>query len=213
MAFRASTTAVATARRFGTDACAGVAIIFALSLPVVTIALGGAVDLARAHAARQTLSEVASLACQFASLPGIVGVGDFAGGVNAAGQTAYRTKVNDFIARTLRMQRFEYPQTTDDPFTFVPHGQAEIHLTASVPTAFLAIARLPVVSVDAAVHCFDQPPASEDGGASIARVTDGATSDPPYRSAPSYREQLAQRRGPPPVTRFCNPSLGPCKLW
>ena len=125
MAFRASTTAVATARRFGTDARAGVAIIFAVSLPVVTIALGGAVDLARAHAARQTLSEVASLACQFASLPGVVGVGDFAGGVNAAGQTAYRTKVNDFIARTLRMQRFEYPQTTDDPFTFVPHGQAE----------------------------------------------------------------------------------------
>jgi Flp pilus assembly protein TadG len=202
MAFGGKMAAIATWRRFGFDARGGVAIIFAFSLPMLTIALGGAVDLSRAYAARQTLSEVATLACQYASRPSVVGSGDFANSISAAGQAAYRKRVTDFIGKTLSTQNFQYPQTTLEPFTFVPHGPADIRLTATVPTSFMAIAQIATVPVAAAVHCFDQPLAGEEGRGMLALATEGATMDP------AYREQLAQRQGLLQAIRFCNSPRG-----
>ena len=142
--------------RFKRDPRGNVAVIFAFSLVTLAVALGGAVDLARAYSARQKLAEVASLACQYASRPSVIQT-DATNYSGANGQAAYSTAVVNFITSSLQAQNFQYTQTTTAPFTSTQNGPANVNLTASVPTTFLQVVRIMQVPVSATAHCYDAP--------------------------------------------------------
>ena len=62
----------ASLRRFGSDGSGQIVIIFALASTAIVVAVGSGIDLSRAYVARQKLSEVATLTCQFANRSSIV---------------------------------------------------------------------------------------------------------------------------------------------
>jgi Flp pilus assembly protein TadG len=145
-------------KRFRRDPGGNVAAVFAFSAVTLIVALGGAIDLARAYNAQQKLMEVATLACQYANRPSVIqtDANDY-GGSN--GQSAYNAAVTKFIATSLEAQKFEYTQTTNPPFTSTQNGPADVTLTADVPTTLMQIAQITQVPISASVHCFDAPSA------------------------------------------------------
>jgi Flp pilus assembly protein TadG len=165
IAFRSMFGKLPALRRFCRAERGNVAIVFAFSLITLAVALGGGIDLARAYSARQKLSEVATLACQYASRPSVIqtDASDYSG---SNGQSAYKTAVTNFITSSLQAQNFPYPQTTATPFSSVQNGPANVSLTASVPTTFMQIAAITQVPVSASAHCYDS-------SASIMQVAAG----------------------------------------
>lgn len=135
-------------RRLGADRSGSVAMMFGFAAIAVITAVGGGIDLGRAYLARQKLSEVATLACQYASRPTVTSqIG--------SGGTVYSTSVNNYITAALTSQKFNYTQTNATPFTYIPGAAADVSLAASVPTTFMRIARLTQMSVGATSHCYD----------------------------------------------------------
>jgi Flp pilus assembly protein TadG len=146
----------ASTARFRRDTGGNVAIVFAVSVTVITVALGGAFDLSRAFSARQRLVEVATLACQYASRPSVIQTDawDYSG---SNGGATYSSKVTGFIASSLQGQKFQYAQTTPSPFTYIQNGPANVSLTASVPTTLMQVAQIMQVPISASIHCYDSP--------------------------------------------------------
>ncbi len=99
------------ARRWRSDRSGNIAIIFAASSVALLLAFGGAVDLGRAYAAKQKLSQTATLACQFASRPSIIDTST-ASYSGANGGSTYSANVKNFITQSLAAQKFAYTQTT-----------------------------------------------------------------------------------------------------
>jgi Flp pilus assembly protein TadG len=151
---RSRLTTASLLARFRANVGGNVAIVFAFSVITITVALGGAVDVARAYSARQKLVEVATLACQYASRPSVIQTDatDYSG---QNGQAAYTTAVTNFITSSLKAQNFQYAQTTGTPFSSTQNGPANVNLTASVPTTIMQIAQIMQVPVSASVHCYD----------------------------------------------------------
>lgn len=138
------------------DESGQVAILFGLTITGLVLATGGGVDLSRAYQARQKLSEVATLACQYASRPSVVQMGSSTYTAPSGGPT-YSSAVGAFIQGALASQNFHWPQTTQPPFSYTANGPASVALSAAVPTAFMQLAGVSDIAVGATAHCYDNP--------------------------------------------------------
>jgi Flp pilus assembly protein TadG len=132
------------------DAGGGVAIIFALSATALIAFLGAGLDLSRALVARQQLSNVATMACQYSTRPLVYAVAYS----NNNGVQTYQTQVNSFVTQSLASQHFSLTQSTSTPFTFSGlGGTGQVNLTATVPTLFLPIVSINSLPVNVAITC------------------------------------------------------------
>ncbi len=132
------------------DAQGGVAIIFALSATALVAFLGAGLDLSRAVVARQELSNVATMACQYSTRPSVYSVAYS----NSNGVQTYQTQVNSFITQSLSNQNFTLTQSTSTPFTYAALGSAgQVSLSASVPTLFLPIVSINSLPVSVTISC------------------------------------------------------------
>ncbi len=123
---------------------------------MIVTAAGAGMDLSRAYLARQKLSEVATLACQYASRPSILQT-SLASYTGSNGGTSYVTAVNNYITQSLSSQNFILSQTNGSPFTYTQGGAANVTLTATVPTTFMQIAQVTTIPITATSHCYDSP--------------------------------------------------------
>jgi Flp pilus assembly protein TadG len=155
-----------TTRRFCADKSGQIAVIFALSSVMIMLAAGGGMDLSRAYLARQKLSEVATLACQYASRPSTVET-SLASYSGSNGGATYVTAVTNFITSNLQTQNFILSQTNSSPFTYTQGGAANVTLSATVPTTFMQIANVTTIPITVTTHCYDTP------AAVIERVPNG----------------------------------------
>ena len=142
----------AEGRRFRRADGGQIAILFGLASTAILLAAGSGMDLSRAYSARQKLSEVAVLACQYASRPVIAQTASQNNGAT------YTSSVNSYITAALSTQQFGLTQGTASPFTFIQNGAANVNLTANVPTAFMQIAGVTQMPIAATSHCYDTPP-------------------------------------------------------
>jgi Flp pilus assembly protein TadG len=152
--------------RFGSDTRGNIALIFGLSAVMIFTSMGAGLDLSRAYLARQKLSEVATLACQYASRPAIVDTST-ASYNGTGGGTTYSTQVTNFITTAWQNQNISLTQTNGTPFTYTQGGPANVTLAASVPTTFMQIAGFSTIPLQVQVHCYDTP------SSVLQRVPDG----------------------------------------
>jgi Flp pilus assembly protein TadG len=131
-----------------------VAILFAICSPILVLGVGGGIDLARAYAGSQELTQVANLGCQFASRPSIIQLASQSGG----GPT-YVSKVNGFITASLTSQHFAFTQSNSTPFSYTANGPANVTLNSTVPTVFSQIVHVTTIPISATAHCYDTPSA------------------------------------------------------
>ena len=170
---------------FRRDASGQIIILFALMSTVLVFAGGAGIDLMRAYQARQILSNVATLACQYASTPAIarLAVPDPTG---ARTQPDYAATVNAYIASALATQKFGWTQTNAPAFTYVRNGRADVRLVSSVPTSLTRVLRIQQVPVAATIHCYDSPatipPPVTDPG---TLVDEGGEAGPPGAAPPT----------------------------
>jgi len=139
-------------RSLRSNSAGNVAILFALASPVLMMAVGGGIELARTYNAGQKLTEVADLACQYASRPSII---QYASSSN--GGSTYVSKVTSFITASLQSQNFPYTQTNGSPFSYTANGPANVTLTSTVPTIFAGIVHVSTIPITASSHCYDSP--------------------------------------------------------
>ena len=151
-------------RRFGLDTSGNVAIIFVVASSVMLLATGAGVDLARAYFARQKLSQVATMTCQYATRPSAV---------NTGANAYYVAGVNTFASNALTTQNWP---ASDLP-TGGPNGTSSTYFTATgagasnntqeptgtaelwykMPTTFMKMFAVNQITVHAVMSC--QPPA------------------------------------------------------
>jgi len=139
-------------RRLRAANAGNVAMIFALTSPMILMAVGGGIELARAYNGSQELTQVADLACQFASRPSIVQYAN-----SSSTSATYTSKVASFITASLQSQNFPYSQTNGTPFTYTQGGAANVNLTSSMPTVFAGIVHVNSIALSAQSHCYDSP--------------------------------------------------------
>ena len=130
--------------------------VFALTLVLIVIAAGGAIDLFGAYQNRQKLAQVAVLACQYASRPSIIQTASSSYSGTGGGAT-YVNNVNSFITNSLSSQGFTLSQATGSPFTYTTGGTSDVALSANVPTTFMTMFGINTMPVSVATHCFDSP--------------------------------------------------------
>jgi hypothetical protein len=120
---------------------------------MIMTAAGAGMDLSQAYLARQKLSEVATLACQYASRPQVIqtSVPSYSG---SNGGATYTSQVNSFITKTLASQNFQLTQTNSSPFTYTQNGSASVSLSATVPTAFMKIASVQTIPISITTNCY-----------------------------------------------------------
>jgi Flp pilus assembly protein TadG len=136
--------------RLWRDAQGSVAIIFALSAVALIAFLGAGLDLSRAYVARQELSNVATLTCQYSNRPLVYEVAYS----NNNGVATYAAQVNAFATQSLANQNFKLTQTNATPFTYAALGStAQVNLAASMPTLFLPIVAINSIPVTVTVTC------------------------------------------------------------
>jgi Flp pilus assembly protein TadG len=145
-----------TLTRFGSDTRGNIALIFGLSAVMIFTAVGAGLDLSRAYLARQKLSQVATLACQYASRPAIVDTST-ASYNGSGGGTTYSSQVASFITTAWQNQNIGLTQTYGTPFTYTQNGPANVTLAASVPTTFMQIAGFTTIPLQVQAHCYDTP--------------------------------------------------------
>jgi len=145
-----------TLTRFGSDTRGNIALIFGLSAVMIFTAVGAGLDLSRAYLARQKLSQVATLACQYASRPAIVDTST-ASYNGSGGGTTYSSQVASFITTAWQNQNIGLTQTYGTPFTYTQNGPANVTLAASVPTTFMQIAGFTAIPLQVQAHCYDTP--------------------------------------------------------
>jgi Flp pilus assembly protein TadG len=151
---------------FSRDERGNIALAFGLSSLMIFTAMGAGVDLSRAYLARQKVSEVATLACQYASRPSVVDIST-ASYNGTGGGAAYSSQVSAFISTTWQSQNVNLTQTSSVPFSYTQGGASSVNLTASVPTTFMQILGFTQIPISVQTHCFDS------AGSVIQRVPDG----------------------------------------
>ena len=151
--------------RFRSDDRGQIAIIFALSSVALLLGVGAGVDLARAYSARQRLSEVANLACQFSTRPSVSQTASSSySGTN--GFQTYVNAVNAFATNSLTSQNWTWATPTGASgstgvyFTATPAGggsstptNGSVTLNGSVPTALMQLAHVTQIPVHATINC------------------------------------------------------------
>lgn len=146
-----------------------VAVLFALSSPIILLAVGGGIELARGYNTSQQLTEVADLACQYASRPSVIEYATTSPGT-------YTSMVTSFIATSLQSQHFAFTQTNGTPFTFAQGGAANVTLRTTMPTVFAGIVNISTIPITATAHCYDSPSAIQQNvpnGSSTNLVQEG----------------------------------------
>ena len=128
--------------------------MFGLTSTLLFMAMGGGIDLSRAYLARQKLSQVATLACQYASRPAIVDTSSSSYSGSNGGAT-YTSNVNNFITTTWQSQKVGLVQTNAAPFNYTKNGPATVSLNSSVSTAFLQMFGFNSIPIGAQTHCYD----------------------------------------------------------
>jgi Flp pilus assembly protein TadG len=132
------------------NAQGGVAVIFALSATALIAFLGAGLDMSRALVARQELSNVAAMACQYSTRPSVYEVAYS----NNNGVQTYQTQVNTFVTHALANQNFTMTQTNGTPFTYTALGSTgQVSMTATVPMLFLPIVGINSLPVNVAITC------------------------------------------------------------
>mgnify|MGYP002381500500 CR=1 FL=1 len=141
-------------RRAGGDLLAArngsITVLFAFSLLALLSVVGASIDLTTAFVARQKLSQVAVMACQYSNRTAIVQNSISAG-------LTYTSQMNQFITANLTSQAFPFAQTNATPFSFTSGGAASVSLAADVPTHFMKIARITSVPVSVSMPCYSTP--------------------------------------------------------
>jgi len=135
-------------RKFARDRRGVVAVTFALSAMAVILAVGAGLDLERAYVARQQLSAVATLTCQYANRPIIVS--KWFGSC----QGCYAASVNAYGAVALAAQQASWTQTVATPFTYTAGRAGTVALAASVPATILHIIGIANMPVSVSAQCF-----------------------------------------------------------
>ena len=143
-------------RRFRADQSGNIVIIFALSAVMIVTAVGAGIDLSRAYLARQQISHVASLACQYASRPSVVDTST-ASYTGTNGGSTYTSSVSNFITTTWQAQKVGITQTNGSPFSYTQGGAANISLTSSVPTMFMEIVGTTQIPIAVNMQCYATP--------------------------------------------------------
>jgi len=132
-------------RSFGGDQRGNIAIAFALSCTLIFTAMGAGLDLSRAYLARQKISEVATLACQYAS---------HSFSADAAAQNDSATGlVTSFINTNWQTQNINLTQTNATTFNYVQGGTSTVSLAASVPTTFMELAGFTQIPISVQISC------------------------------------------------------------
>lgn len=147
--------------RFAGHARGNVAIIFALSSVAIALGVGAALDLSGAYAARQRLSEVATLTCQYSVRPSVVNTqsSNAAYAANPTNPFAfYLATVNQFAANALAAQHMNAAQVSGASGTaYYTQANASstgtTQLSMSYPTAFLRIINVNAIPVQAKMGC------------------------------------------------------------
>ena len=143
-------------RRFFVDDRGNIALIFGLASMMIFTSMGAGLDLSRAYLARQKMSQVARLACQFASRPQIVDTSTASYSGTGGGST-YISLVNNFITTTWQSQNVNVTQSSASPFSYVQGSAAAVSLAASVPTTFMAIAGFTQMPISVTMQCYVTP--------------------------------------------------------
>jgi Flp pilus assembly protein TadG len=146
--------------RFHKDESGNIALLFGLSAVTMFTAMGAGLDLSRAYLARQKLSQVATLACQYASRPSVVDTST-ASYNGTGGVATYTSQVNSFITTTWQSQNVSFTQTNGTPFSYTQGGAGTVSLASSVPTTFMQIAGVTTIPISVQTHCFDSPASIE----------------------------------------------------
>lgn len=150
---------VARARTFGTAKDGQIAMLFALMAVVLVSAAGGGIDLMRAYHARQKLSEIAALTCQYASRPSVLQLLNTTTTSNPSAKS-YADTVGGYIDEAVKTQQLNWTVTNTDRFTQTATGPADVKLDVSVPTAFAKVIQITEIPVSAKAHCYDSPSTS-----------------------------------------------------
>jgi len=138
------------ARRFWREPSGGVAIIFALTATTLVALLGAGLDLSRAYVARQQLSNVAALTCQYSARPEVMSTAYS----NTNGTATYIAQVNAYATRALAQQNFNLTQNQTSPFSYTGlGGTSSVSLSATVPTLFLPIVSINSLPVSMVMSC------------------------------------------------------------
>jgi Flp pilus assembly protein TadG len=157
--------------RFADDQRGQIAVIFALSSTALVVGLGASVDLSRAFAARQKLSQVAELTCQYSVRPSVVATANssYASTYGASGGfSTYVAAVNAFATKALAGQQWTGSTPTAPSGTYFTATAAAstytsetgtaptsptVELSAAVPTYFLGIVNVAQITVHAKIAC------------------------------------------------------------
>lgn len=139
---------------FAADERGNVALLFGLMSILLFMAMGGGIDFSRAYLARQKLSHVATLACQYASRPAIVDTAT-ASYNGSNGTATYVSNVNNFISTSWLTQKVSLTQTNGSPFNYTQGGAANVSLTSAMPTTFIGMFGISSIALSAQSHCYD----------------------------------------------------------
>jgi hypothetical protein len=150
---------------FWRDTRASVAVIFILSATALIAFLGAGLDMSRAYVARQELSNVATMTCQYSTRPSVYQVAYS----NNNGVATYASQVNSFATQSLANQKFQVTQTNATPFTYSGlGGNGQVSLAASVPTLFLPIVSINSLPVSVTITCAQAQTTTPNSGNSNA---------------------------------------------
>ena len=136
-------------RRFTRDRRGVVAVMFAMSALLLAVAVGSGIDLQRAYMARQQLSAVATLTCQYSNRPIVARLA-----YGSGGSAAYVAKVNSFYGSAMTAQNVFWTQTTSAPFSYTMGGAGNVTLAASIPATIMHVLAISSIPVSVSIRCF-----------------------------------------------------------
>ncbi len=136
-------------QRFARNRRGAIGLMFALAAMSVMMAVGIGIDLARTYLARQELSAVATLTCQFANRPTIIQLA-----YGSGGSTSYVSSVNTYYAQAFAGQNANWTQNNSTPFSFTAGGAGTISLSASIPTTMIKMIGFSSLAVGVTQQCF-----------------------------------------------------------
>lgn len=134
---------------FARDWRGAVALMFGLAAMSVLMAVGIGIDLGRTYIARQQLSAVATLTCQYANRPTVASIAFGSGGA-----TGYASSVNAYYRLAFADQNVTWSQTVAAPFTYTAGGAGTVAVAASVPTTMVKMIGISSLPVGVSEQCF-----------------------------------------------------------
>ena len=156
-------------RAFHADRSGQIVLVFALSTGAIFAGLGAGVDLAKAFAARQRLSDVATLACQYSTRPSVAQTANSSYSGSNGFQT-YVNAVNAYVTASLANQKWGWAapkggsSSPGSYFTATPAvggntpaanepTNPAVEMNASIPTSFGRLLNLTSIPIHAKITC------------------------------------------------------------